>query len=164
VNWRQRLIAIAFAYAAASIVAGAILGFALVYTPDSTWGPFDLDLARITALFVSMVSGFVAVLALIPTLIVGIYAERAGVRSPMFYALAGAAIGLCVLGLYGLGLIWGSDRPLSEALPPDAANGLPAIIAGATAVVAFAGIAGGLTYWAIAGRNAGGTRATSPAS
>ncbi len=160
-SWGRRLITIAFAYAAASIVAGAILGFALVYTPDSTWGPFDLDLARITALFVSMVSGFVAVLALIPTLIVGVYAERAGVRSPLFYAVAGAAIGLCVLALYGLGLIWGSSRPLSEALPPDAAIGLPAIVAGAAAVVAFAGIAGGLTYWAIAGRKAGGRRALS---
>ncbi len=161
-SWGRRLITIAFAYVAASIVAGAILGFALVYTPDSTWGPFDLDLVQTTALFVSMVSGFVALLALVPTLVIGIYAERTAVRSPLFYVAAGAAIGLCALGLYGIALIWSSSGPLSEALPSDAAA--VAIIASVVAVVALAGIAGGLTYWAIAGRKAGARRAVSLAS
>ena len=161
-SWGRRLLTIAVAYIAASVVAGAILAFTLVYTPGATWGPFDLDLLQITALFVSMVSALVALLALIPTLMIGIYAERAAVRSSLFYAVSGAAVGLCGLGLYGLGLIWRSSGPLSETLPPDAtAVGLGAILAGVAAVVAFAGIAGGLTYWAIAGRNAGGRRTPS---
>jgi hypothetical protein len=155
-SWIRRLFIIALGYVAASVVAGVILGAALVYTPNSTWGPIDLDFVQITALFVAMVSGFVAVLALIPTVIVGIYAERAGVRSPVFYAVAGALIGLGALGLYSLALIWRSNSPLSEALPPDmAAIGFGSIIAGVAAVVALAGIAAGLTYWAIAGRWAG---------
>jgi hypothetical protein len=164
-SWGRRLITIAVGYIAASIVAGVILGFALVYSPDSPWGPLDLNLARITALFVSLVSGFVALLALIPTLVVGIYAERAAVRSPLFYAVAGAGIGLCALGFYGLILILGESRPLSETLPADlAAIGLGVIIAVIAAIVALAGIAAGLTYWAIAGRNAGRLRALSLAS
>lgn len=112
-----------------------------------------------TAFFLSMVSSFVAVFALVPTLIVGIYAERAAIRTLLFYGASGAAIGLLVLGLYALAIVWtgwASLDPPSDRPPIDFQA--VAIIA---VIVALAGVAGGSTYWAIAGRSAGASRAPS---
>jgi hypothetical protein len=160
----RRLLRVMLAYVVASLVAGAILAFALVYRPNAPVGKLDLDFVEIAALFLSMVSGFVALLALIPTLAVGIYAERNGIRTPGFYAAAGAGIGLCALGLYGLVLWLGAGGGFGDAFPSgDAAIGLAVFLAAAVVAVALAGIAGGLTYWTIAGRTAGSHRALSPA-
>jgi hypothetical protein len=160
----RRLLRIVLAYVAASLVAGAILGFALVYRPGSPVGQVDVDFIEIAALFLSMVSGFVALFALIPTLAVGIYAERNGIRSPAFYAAAGAGIGLCALGLYALVLVLGAGGGIGDTFPSgDAATGFFVFLAATVVAVALAGIAGGLTYWAIAGRTAGADRALSPA-
>ena len=52
----RRLLTIALAYLSASLVAGAILGFALVYRPGAPVGPLDLGFVEIAALFLSMVT------------------------------------------------------------------------------------------------------------
>jgi hypothetical protein len=111
-------------------------------------------LLKITMLTVSTVSIFVSVLALLPSLAVSIYFERAGILSPTFYALAGMCIGLLVLGLYGLALAWGNS-PSDPAQPGDAPVSIASIIAAGAVIVAPAGVTGGLTYWSIAGRTAG---------
>src|SRR5262245_41869131 len=95
-----RLLAMIGAYIAASIVAGAILADAIVLMPGGEVGPIDLDFLHITALFVALVSTLVAMLAFLPAAAVSWYAERRGRRSPLFYAVAGAMIGLAALGIY----------------------------------------------------------------
>jgi hypothetical protein len=163
-NSGRRLLKVILAYAAASLVAGAILAVALVYRPGAPLGQVDVDFVEIAALFLSVVSGFVALLALIPTLAVGIYAERNGIRSPVFYAVAGAGIGLCALGLYALVLVLGAGGGFGDTFPSDdAATAFFVFLGAALVAVVLAGIAGGLTYWAIAGRTTRAHRALSPA-
>jgi hypothetical protein len=154
VSWFRRLLRIAVAYVAASVVAGAILAPAILYSPESALGPVDAGFFVLAAWFLSLVSGMVAALALAPTLLLGFYAERNAIRSPLFYALAGGAVGLGVIAFYAAMVMWGGDPPPGIVDPA-----LKLYLAGATGVVAFAGIVAGLVYRAIAGRKAGGSRA-----
>lgn len=102
----DRLIAIAGAYIAASLVAGAIIAAGMMWAPGGEVGPIDFDFLQITALFVGFVSSLVAMLALVPAALVSLYAERHGKHSPLFYGGAGAAVGLVALGIYAALLFW----------------------------------------------------------
>ena len=150
----SRVLEMIVAYVAASVTAGVTLVAAMIWTPESNIGPIDLDFLHTTALFIGMVSTFVAALAFLPAVAVSWYAERRSKRSPLFYAAAGAAIGVLAFGIYVALLVWTDD---SAERFSSAANMRSAaiVIAIAAAAVAIAGIAGGLTYWAIAGRKAG---------
>lgn len=159
----RRLLSIAGAYIAACFVAGAILAVGVFWSPGTQIGPVDLDLLHITALFVTLVSGFVAVLALAPAALVSWYAERHGKRSPIYYGGAGAVIGLVALAIYVALLIW--DNTSTERFSSmGGETGILVTIVIVTGVFVIAGVAGGLTYWAIAGRKAGSTPATPLAS
>jgi hypothetical protein len=80
-----------------------------------------------------------------------LYAERHGKHSPLFYGGAGAAVGLVALGIYAALLFWNDAS--SERF--HSTSGVFTIIAAAAGFFAVAGVAGGLTYWALAGRTAG---------
>ena len=150
----RRLLTIAGAYIAASVVAGCVLAAGLLSQPGGQVGPIDLEFLQITAFFLAFVSGLVAVLALPPAIAVSWYAERRGKRSALFYGSAGAVVSLVALGVYAALLAWNntSGEPSTST---GGAAGVAAAIAGIAAFFAIAGVAGGLTYWAIAGRKAG---------
>lgn len=75
----------------------------------------------------------IAVFASLPSCLLIAYAEFANIRSTLFYALAGLVGGQLGCVLYYRGAIHFPEL----------------------ALVAIAGLGGGLTYWRIAGRNAG---------
>lgn len=156
----RRTIAIAGAYITASIVAGAIIAAGMMWAPGGEVGPIDFDFLQITALFVGFVSSLVAILALVPAALVSWYAERHGKHSPLFYGGAGAVVGLVALGIYAALLFWNDAS--SERF--HATSGAFTIIAAVAGFFALAGVAGGLTYWAIAGRTMGSPPATPIAS
>ena len=147
----RRLIAIAGAYIAASLIAGAIIAAGMMWAPGGEVGPIDFDFLQITALFVGLVSFLVAMLALVPAALVSLYAERHGKRSPLFYGAAGGVIALAALGIYAALLVWNDTS--HERF--NSTRGAFTIIAAVAGFFAVAGVAGGLTYWALAGRTAG---------
>ncbi len=157
----RRLVPIAGAYIAANVVAGAVLAAAVI---GLIGGPSaeraDAALLEVSTRMLASVIGLIAILALAPTLIAGTYAERAGIRSPLFYGLAGAVIGVAALGIHVVSSVWYSGLGDTIAVADGEFNERGAL-AGVLAIVAAAGLLGGLTYWAIAGRKAG-THATTP--
>ena len=159
----RRLLTIVGAYIAASVVAGVVLAAGILSQPGGQVGPIDLDFLQITAFFLAFVSGLVAVLALPPAIAVSWYAESRGKRSALFYGSAGALVSLVALGVFAALLAWNNTSG-----EPSTSTGGAAGVAAAIAVVAgffvVAGVAGGLTYWAIAGRTAGSQPVTPVAS
>jgi hypothetical protein len=103
--------------------------------------PTTEDLPYLTV-FAFTVSAFVAAFAFVPAVIAIIITETFGLRSVLFYALAGGLIGLfCGYSLGFIGPLprFDFDMPLGTNFE----------------LLAAAGIAGGLVYWLIAGRGAG---------
>jgi hypothetical protein len=142
VVWRFFVIVFAFGCACLAAAATIVIGAIATAGIDA---PFDQ--AEITLLWMVTLatSAAVAFFAFLPGLIAILLAESFSWRSVLFYALAGAAIGL----FYGL------------VLPTEGSS--PFFIVGSTQLVAGAGIAAGLVYWLIAGRNAGIWRLPAPA-
>lgn len=98
-----------------------------------------------------MASVYVGVFALPSTLPVIIYTERKGVRSPLFYGIAGAVSALVALGVYLVVF-------LLAGAPPKEIFRSAKLLAGWLVLFGVPGLAGGLTYWLIAGRTAGERR------
>lgn len=140
-------------YAGASLAAGLalLLGFAigrqLSGSPISALRPSAADLG-LFPMAVIMAAVYIGLLALLPALPVLIYAERNRVRSPLFYAIAGAAAGATALGIYLAAFL------LSGAPPREILHSA-GLVAGWVALVGGPGLVGGLAYWLIAGRAAG---------
>ena len=88
-----------------------------------------------------LASGYIAVFALLPTLCVMAFTEFMKVRSTMFYGLAGATAAILAYCLYTA--VFFREVSLS-------------VVLGGLVFVAVPGLAGGLIYWWIAGRSAGG--------
>ena len=158
----RRLVPIAGAYIAANVVAGAVLAAAVI---GLVGGPgaerADAALLDASARMLVSVTGLIAILALAPTLIAGTYAERAGIRSPLFYGLAGTVIGMAALGIHVVSSIWYTGLGDTIAVADGEFNER-GMLASVLAIVSVAGLLGGLTYWVIAGRKAGTSR-TMPA-
>ena len=139
-----RIVVILFAFGMACLAAALIITLGVVL-PE--WRDVGATAAGqgVLGIVVGLTSFVVSGLAFIPALLIIAVAESAGIRSALFYATAGAALGLfCYYGL-GLGFSFGERLDLGNegffARPPE--------------LMAAAGIAAGLTYWAVAGRNAG---------
>ena len=138
-----RLFAIAFGFLAACLVAGAIVVFAVLFPEVSALDTGVIDPNAINILLgfgFIFVSGF----ALLPALIVVAITESLSIRSVLAYALGGGVVGLaCYLGLVPFDMAsWRFDGIVRRHLE----------------IMTGAGIVGGLIYWMIAGRNAGGWR------
>jgi hypothetical protein len=134
-----------FGFWVASLAAAAVM--VLGATPEL---PRAEDFALLSV-FIFTVSAFVAAFSFLPAVIAILVTETFGLRSIVFYALAGGLIGLfCGYSLGFIGPLprFDFDMPLGTNFE----------------LLAAAGIAAGLVYWLIAGRNAGLWRepATSP--
>jgi hypothetical protein len=138
-----RFFVILFALIVASIAAGAVVVLA-VLLPE--WS--DLALGALEQGTLGIVVGFGAIFlsgfALVPMLLVVLIAEAFGIRSALFYALAGAASGFVVYWSLG-----GLDPAMLTV------NGFTRREA---EIMAAAGTVAGLVYWMIAGRRAGAWR------
>ncbi len=128
-------------FAAASFAAAAIMSGGLIapFWPGAPLSGYGEGLWIVT-----WVTGFVvAVFSFLPAFLVMLIAESFKLRSILFYALAGAAIGLMYSPLgAGVAQWWidFNDQVISRR-PVE--------------LMVAAGIGGGIVYWAIAGRNAG---------
>jgi hypothetical protein len=133
-----RILVVIFAFLVASLAAAVVvtLGFLL---------PELSDLAAVAAsqgslgIVIGLSAAFISLYSLLPAMLVLALAEGFRWRSVLFYAVAGGA--LSVLSVFGI-------EAVSHAAPSDA-------IRAELEVIAAAGIAAGLAYWALAGRNAG---------
>jgi hypothetical protein len=141
VVWRFFVIVFAFGCASLAAAVTIIIGAAAAANVEA---PFDQPEVALLWIMTLATSFGVAFFAFLPALILILLAENFAWRSVLFYTLAGAAIGL----FYGF------------VLPGEGPG--PFYIARSTELIAGAGIAAGLVYWLIAGRNAGAWR-VSPA-
>jgi len=134
-----RIFVVIFAFLVASLAAAVVmtLGFLL---------PVWDDLAAAAAsqgslgIVISLAAAFISLYSLLPAMLVLALAEGFRWRSPLFYGAVGGA--LSVLSVFGI-------EAVSHAAAIDG-TGTPEL-----QVIAAAGIAAGLAYWALAGRNAG---------
>ena len=142
-----RMFAVFFGFIAACIVASIVVLWALLF-PEMSDVSMDVDQGAI-----NMVLGFGFILisgfALLPAAIIALITEVFSIRHILAYAVGGALAGLfCYLGF----------------IPFDTVNmTFNGIVRRHLEVMVGAGILGGVVYWLIAGRNAGGWRATTAA-
>ncbi|MES2751871.1 MAG: hypothetical protein V4661_10925 [Pseudomonadota bacterium] len=139
-----RLFAIFFGFLIACFAAGAVVVFALFF-PEMT----DLrSLDSIDQGAINLVLGFGFILisgfALLPALAAVLITEAFSIRHILAYAAAGGIAGLCCY----LGFI-----PFDTV-----AMTFDGIVRRHLEIMVGAGILGGVVYWLIAGRNAGGWR------
>jgi len=139
-----RMLAVILAYALACIAASIVLtiGTLTPYWNDwSALAPQSPELQS-AALWVVIALGtaVIAVVAVLPTLLVIVLAEGFAWRSIVVYAALGGLLALVLR--YGLDFAGYIGAPGSD-------------VAREREVLAAAGIAGGLVYWLVAGRNAG---------
>jgi hypothetical protein len=138
-----RSIVILFALWLATMAAGIVWSVALLGQGSSA---FSGDIGdRIVFWGAALVaSGITASLLFLPTLIAVAIAEACSVRSLLIYAVGGA--GLFFLAYQGLGFGRSGEESIDHPPPP---------ISREAEIAAAAGVVFGLSYWAIAGRNAG---------
>ena len=139
-----RILVIIFGLLVAIVVAGITLAIGIV-APD--WAGADSDpLERVAFFVVSFfATSYVGAVALLPAALVIAISEVARMRSFIYYGVGGA--------LVALASYYGSDISLQLENTTDVTP-----VANALQLAAAAGILGGLAYWLIAGRNAGGWR------
>src|SRR6266478_3209418 len=138
-----RLFVIFFAFLAACLAAGMIVVGAVLFPELSDLGSGGVDQG---ALNIVLGFGFIFVsgFALLPAMIVALVTEAFSIRGALTYAIGGGLVGLaCYLGLVPFD---------TETLR------FEGIVRRHIEIMTGAGIVGGLVYWMIAGRNAGGWR------
>jgi hypothetical protein len=133
-----RILVVIFAFVLACVAAAAVMTFALVL-PGWTEYPDRQGIAVLVALS----AAFFSIYAMLPAMLMIAVAEGFRLRSVLFYALAGAALALCLAYGWDLRLLRGPDDDLGARGPE---------------IMAAVGIVGGFVYWALAGRNAGAWR------
>lgn len=132
-----RLLVLGFAYLAGCGAASIVLLLA-------TLGAGGLAGFPPAALLVVAGTAMIAAIALLPSLVVVVLAEAFALRSIVLYGAAG--------GILALALGCGIDFAGYPGGPGDAFDRPRQLLAGS-------GIAGGLVYWAFAGRKAGSWKA-----
>jgi len=138
-----RLFVILFALFIAAAMAGIAATAALMGAELHLFGhdPVEHVFFWFTA---AVVSGVTVFAAFMPVLIAVVLAEAYRIRSLLVHMVAGAAI--LLFAYYGAGLSAPREESIDYPPPP---------ISRAVEIVIAAGVAFGLTYWLIAGRNAG---------
>ena len=143
----RRFSEIVLGYLAASLAAGLIYSIAIVFKYSSVAAQGSGIALEGTILF----GMYVAILALLPAIVGISYAERTSARSMLFYTSGGVCVGIASYGLYAIFLILSAGTMKSffgSANTAQLAISLLLLFGGP-------GFVGGLTYWLIAGRNAG---------
>jgi hypothetical protein len=139
-----RILIILVAFFAASLAAGIILVFSIVF-PEWGSGRFGFDDGSFA---VVATIGFVVIgsFGFVPALIIALVTEALNIRSALIYAAGGAVLGaLSYLGI--------------ARFDPDTMT-MVGGVRREVEIMAGAGIVAGLVYWLIAGRNAGAWRET----
>lgn len=155
-----RLCLVIAGYACAALAASAVLHAALFALAGFGSAGVPVVVAGSVTVSIPFVALFVAYFAFLPGAVAIGVAELAGRRDWLTHALAGGATAAAVT------LMFRSARPddLSggSGMPVAAGQGVgdPQLV-GALLV---AGLAGGLAYWLVAGRSAGGWRRARPAA
>lgn len=144
----KRISRIAAGYVAASIVAGvvALLGILIAHIGFVALSPRALGELIQPFAIASVVA---AATALLPTLPVGLYAEKHAKRALAWYTRAGIGVSLIALTLYVLA------SELASRSITNASRGDIEFVLKLAICVMLAGLCSGATYWAIAGRHAG---------
>jgi hypothetical protein len=137
---------IAFVIASMAVAVALVIG---VLAPDFSWG--DSDPIERVRFFASafLATGYGPLIALVLALGGVVLAEAKGIRSVLYYIVAGALIGFVSS--------WSVDLSVALENTTDIAP-----VNFAKTIATVAGIVGGMVYWAIAGRRAGNGR--SPAA
>jgi len=136
-----RIIVIAFALIVASMIAGITLAIGIV-APDRSWLDSD-PIERVMFFTVSFfATSFIGATAFVPALLLVVVAEVARLRSLLYYAAAGAVVGLASYFGSNVELRLENTTDVTPVFHP-------------LQLAAAAGIIGGLAYWLLAGRNAG---------
>jgi hypothetical protein len=138
-----RFIVIIAGYAVAALAASAFLNVVTL-----AWFGFTPEETRVVAtssfvFSIPFVALFVAYFAFIPAVFAIVIGEVTGKRDWLFYALAGAVVALVIIGFSrgGGGTAFAEIADLNFAL-----------------IVIGSGMCGGIGYWLVAGRSAGGWR------
>jgi hypothetical protein len=137
----ERALVIFLALIVACIVAGIALAIGVI-APD--WTLIDSDPFERVAFFVTsfFATGIIGATALVPALLLIAVAEIMRLRSSLYYAAAGAVVGLASYFGSNVDLRLENTTNVTPIFHP-------------LQLAAAAGIVGGLAYWLIAGRRAG---------
>jgi hypothetical protein len=138
-----RSVVVLLGYAVAALCASAFLH--LVTLPLMGFSPEEAPAVAMGSVVFSIpfIALFVAYFAFIPSLCAALAGEIIGLRDWLYYALAGGAVGAIVMGYF---------RSAAEA------DHVLVGESGFMFALVGAGMCGGLGYWLIAGRSAGGWR------
>jgi hypothetical protein len=136
-----RIIVIAVALIVASMVAGITLAVGII-APDWPW--LDSDPVERVMFFVAsfFATSFIGATAFVPAVLLIVVAEVMRLRRLLYYAAAGAVVGLTSYYGSNVEMRLENTTDVSPAFHP-------------LQLAAAAGIIGGLAYWLLAGRNAG---------
>ena len=136
-----RIIVIIFGLLLAILVAGITLAIGIVL-PE--WAAMDSDpIERVIFFFAAFfATSYVGAVAIFPAALVIVILEAARMRSFIYYGVGGALVALA--SYYGADISFQLENT-TDVTP----------VANALQLAAAAGILGGLTYWLVAGRNAG---------
>ena len=136
-----RIIVIAVALIVASMVAGITLAVGII-APDWPW--LDSDPVERVMFFVAsfFATSFIGATAFVPAVLLIVVAEVMRLRRLLYYAAAGAVVGLTSYYGSNVEMRLENTTDVSPAFHP-------------LQLAAAAGIIGGLVYWLLAGRNAG---------
>ena len=136
-----RIIVIAVALIVASMVAGITLAVGII-APDWPWLDSD-PVERVMFFVVSFfATSFIGATAFVPAVLLIVVAEVMRLRRLLYYAAAGAVVGLTSYYGSNVEMRLENTTDVSPAFHP-------------LQLAAAAGIIGGLAYWLLAGRNAG---------
>ncbi len=143
-----RIFVILFSLIVSMMVAGIVLAIGII-APDWPWLDSD-PVERVMFFTVSFfATSFVGASAFVPALLLIIVAEVARLRSLLYYAAAGAVVGLASYFGSNVELRLENTTDVTPVFHP-------------LQLAAAAGIVGGLAYWLLAGRNAGRWREPQP--
>ena len=139
-----RILIILVAFFAASLAAGIVLVFSIVF-PE--WGSSRFGFDEGSFPVVATI-GFVLIgsFGFLPALIIALVTEALNVRSALVYATGGAILG--ALSYLGIARFDPDTMTMVDGVRRE------------VEIMAGAGIVAGLVYWLIAGRNAGEWRKT----
>ena len=143
-----RILVVIVGYGVACLAASLVFTIGMLTPQWEDWSALGLPPAALWAV-VAIGTAIIAGVAMLPALLVVVLAEAFAWRSSLVYAALG--------GMLALALGYGIDFAGYVAEP-----GSP--FARGREVLAASGIAGGLVYWLMAGRNAGAWKSSQPTS
>jgi H+/Cl- antiporter ClcA len=136
-----RILAIFFSLIVAMMIAGIVLAVGIL-VPDRSW--LDADpVERVMFFAVSFfATSYIGATAFVPAVLLIVVAEVMRLRNLLYYAAAGAVVGLTSFFGSNVELRLENTTDVTPVFHP-------------LQLAAAAGIVGGLAYWLLAGRNAG---------